>query len=36
MSEIFTITCENVAVSAAQDILAAYVSSAKKADFTGC
>lgn len=30
MSEIFTIVCENVAVTAAQDILAAYASSGKK------
>ena len=30
MAEVFTITCENVAVTAAQDILCAYVSSTKK------
>lgn len=30
MSEIFTIVCENVGVTAAQDILAAYAASTKK------
>ena len=30
MSEIFTIVCENVSVSAAEDILAAYAASTKK------
>lgn len=30
MSEIFTIVCENVAVSAVQDILAAYAAATKK------
>lgn len=30
MSEIFTIVCENVAVSAVQDVLAAYAASTKK------
>lgn len=30
MSEIFTIVCENVAVSAKEDILAAYAASTKK------
>lgn len=30
MSEVFTIVCENVAVTAAQDVLAAYAASTKK------
>ncbi len=30
MSEVFTIVCENITVSAAQDVLAAYAASTKK------
>src|ERR1017187_9812535 len=30
MSEVFTVICKNVAVTAAQDVLCAYVSSTKK------
>lgn len=35
MSEIFTIVCENVAVTAVQDVLAAYASSTKKLQLLG-
>ena len=35
MSEIFTIVCENIAVTAAQDILAAYAAATKKLKLLG-
>lgn len=35
MSEIFTIVCENIAVTAAQDILAAYAASTAKLQLLG-
>ncbi len=35
MSEIFTIVCENISVSAVQDILTAYAASTKKLQFLG-
>ncbi len=35
MAEIFTISCKNIAVSAAQDVLCAYASSTKKLQLLG-
>ncbi len=35
MSEVFTIVCENIAVSAVQDILAAYAASTKSLQLLG-